>query len=105
MLTATPRDALAVCGWTGPLNFTDDTGEIAAVVGDWQDRFGARVVGAGFADLYLTVAAPPATLEEALPIAAEHFAMCPDNVCQGAGTLTAYARGLIGTPVWQFWWD
>jgi hypothetical protein len=102
---ASGADALAVCGWTGPLNFTNDTGEIAAVVGDWQDRFGVRVVGVGFADLYLSVAAPPTSLEEALPIAAEHFAMCPDNVWQGAGTLTAYAEGLIDSPVWQFWWD
>jgi hypothetical protein len=102
---ASGADALAVCGWTGPLNFTNDTGEIAAVVGDWQSRFGVRVVGVGFADLYLTVAAPPTTLEEALPIAAEHFAMCPDNIWQGPGTLTAYAERLIDSPVWQFWWD
>ncbi|WP_329256308.1 hypothetical protein OG417_16400 [Actinoallomurus sp. NBC_01490] len=28
---ASGADALAVCGWTGPPNFTNDTGEIAAV--------------------------------------------------------------------------
>lgn len=102
---ASGADALAVCGWTGPTNFTNDTGEIAAVIGDWQDRFGVRVVGVGFDELYLSVAAPPTTLEEALPIAAEHFAMCPDNVLQGAGTLSAYAKQLIDEPTWGFWWD
>jgi hypothetical protein len=77
-------DALATAGWTGPANYTNDTGEIAAVVRSWEDRYGARVIGAGFADLYLSVAAPPTTLDEALHIAAEHFAFCPDNIWQNS---------------------
>jgi Domain of unknown function (DUF4253) len=61
----------------------------------WEDRFGARVIGVGFADLYVSVAAPPATLDEALPVAAEHFAFCPDNIWQGhPHTLTGYASPL-----------
>ena len=98
-------DALAATGWSGPLNYTDDTAEIAAVVADWERRFGARVVGVGFADLFLSVAAPPRTLEEALPVAAEHFAICPDNVWQDAQTLMAYAERLVGVNAWEFWWD
>ena len=38
-------DALAAAGWTGPLNYTNDTGQIAAIARSWEDRFGARVVG------------------------------------------------------------
>ena len=102
---ATGAEALRACGWQGPLNHTDDTGEIAAVVVGWEHRFGARVVGVGFDELYLSVAAPPATVEEALRVAAEHFAFCPDNIWQGAGTLAAYAQRLVGTPAWGFWWD
>jgi len=100
-------DALAAAGWTGPANYTSDTGQITAIVRSWEDRFGARVVGVGFADLYVSVAAPPATLDEALPVAVEHFAFCPDNIWQGGHphTLTGYAKRLVGLNSWEFWWD
>jgi hypothetical protein len=100
-------DALAVAGWMGPANYTNDTGRLAAVLRDWEERFGARVVGVGFDDLYLSVAAPPQTDDEALRVAAEHFAFCPDNVWQSRPpyTLRAYAARILGQPVWTFWWD
>ncbi|YCK38544.1 DUF4253 domain-containing protein [Actinomadura sp. ATCC 39365] len=56
-----------------------------------EHRFGAVVVGVGFADLYVSVASPPATLQEALHVAAEHFAFCPDNI-----TVAAYVERLVG---------
>ncbi|MEU4805583.1 DUF4253 domain-containing protein [Actinosynnema sp. NPDC023587] len=89
------------------MNHVDDTALISAVVRDWEDRFGVRVVAVGFATLYLSVANPPTTLEEALRVAAEHFAFCPDNVWQrdGAPTLRAYAEQLVDSDVWAFWWD
>ena len=100
-------DAPAAAGWTGPLNHTNDTGQIAAVLRSWEDRFGAVVVGAGFADLYLSVAAPPVTPREALHVAVEHFAFCPDNIWQGSHpyTLAAYAERIAGLNSWEFWWD
>lgn len=73
----------------GPGEHTDDTGELAAVVRSWKDRFGAVVVG--FADLYVSVASPPATLQEALHVATEHFAFCPDNI-----TVAAYVERIVG---------
>ncbi|MER7754744.1 DUF4253 domain-containing protein [Kitasatospora sp. NPDC097643] len=97
--------ALAACGWNGPVNHENDTAKIAAVLASWERRFGARVVQAGFDTLELSVAAPPATLDEALPLAAEHTALCPDLVFQGTGTLTAYAELLVAFPRWSFWWD
>jgi hypothetical protein len=51
------------------------------------------------------VAAPPATFEHALNVAAEHHAFCPDNVWQGSGSLEEYAKGLVGAERWSFWWD
>ncbi|MEU3609865.1 DUF4253 domain-containing protein [Streptomyces sp. NPDC035033] len=99
-------EALVVAGWSGPANHENDTARIAAVVADWERRFGARVFAVGFDTLRLSVAAPPATLEEALPVAAEHFAFCPDNVWQGHATdLVAYAGHLVGADAWTFWWD
>ncbi|MFE1553384.1 DUF4253 domain-containing protein [Streptomyces sp. NPDC058734] len=49
---------------------------------------------------------PPCTLAEALPVAAEHFAFCPDSVWQGSGTVRDYAaEALVGAAHWSFWWD
>ena len=100
-------DAVTAAGWTGPVNYTDDTAEVSAVLRSWEDRFGARVVGVGFATLVLSVASPPTTRESAMAVAAEHFAFCPDNVWQGEPphTLSAYADRLVNDHSWTFWWD
>ncbi|MGY0233930.1 DUF4253 domain-containing protein [Longispora urticae] len=98
-------DTIAALGWTGPVNHENDTARHAAVLRDWEDRFGARVVAVGFATLHLSVAAPPTTPEHALHVAAEHFAFCPDNVWQNAKDLRDYAGRLTGTDTWHFWWD
>ncbi|GAA3057725.1 hypothetical protein Aglo01_64330 [Actinokineospora globicatena] len=100
-------DSLTVAGWTGPTNYIPDTADLSAVLRDWEDRFGARVVGVGFDTLLLSVTAPPATHAEALAVAVEHFALCPDNVWQfdGAHPLFTYAERLVGDHSWTFWWD
>ncbi|MDG4798003.1 DUF4253 domain-containing protein [Micromonospora sp. WMMD1082] len=100
-------DALTVLGWQGAVNHTNDTAKLSAVLRSWEDRFGVRVIGVGFAELYLSVAAPPTGTAEALRVAAEHFAFCPDNVWQGQRpcTLAGYADRLVGAPTWAFWWD
>nr|WP_237526995.1 MULTISPECIES: DUF4253 domain-containing protein [unclassified Streptomyces] len=99
-------DALTAVGWEGPVNYDNDTATFSAVVRSWEDRFGARVVGVGYSTLHLSVAAPPSAPEEALAIAAEHFAFCPDNIWQGAHhDLIAYAEYLIDLNCWEFWWD
>lgn len=106
-LVAAPRgaDALTVTGWSGPANHVNDTAEISAVVRSWEERFGARVVAVGFDTLQLSVAAPPVTAEQALRVAAEHFAFCPDLVWQGAESLRAYAAVIRERATWWFWWD
>jgi hypothetical protein len=108
-LVAAPSgaDALTAAGWRGPMNHTGDTAEISAVLRDWQRRYGARVVALdGDATLVLSVAAPAADRGQALRVAAEHFAFCPDNLWQGAAdTLGAYADRLVGAEFWVFWWD
>lgn len=97
---------LTVLGWDGPANY-DNTAKFAAVIRDWENRFGARVVAVGFDTLHLSVAAPPMNTEDALLTAAEHFAFCPDNVWQGTPpcTLAAYAERIVGMNNWNFWWD
>ncbi|WP_330338515.1 DUF4253 domain-containing protein [Streptomyces sp. NBC_00557] len=99
-------DIPAAIGWTGPVNYESDVARMCAVLRSWEDRFGIRVVALGLDTLVVSVAAPPATQEDAEAVAAEHFAFCPDNVLQGEETtVRTYAKGLVGRPVWTFWWD
>jgi hypothetical protein len=98
-------DALSLAGWGGPLNHTNFTQEISAVVRSWEDRFGVRVVRVGFDTLDLSVAAPPVTIEQARHIAAEHYAFCPDNIWQGGAGFEEYAADLVDADHWSFWWD
>lgn len=100
-----PADVPAALGWLGPINAFDDMGPLSAVLRSWEDRFGAFVIGMGFDTLMLYVAHPPKTAREALAIAAEHAAVCSDNIQQGAGSIEAYAEELLENPVWSFWWD
>ncbi len=93
-------------GWCGPTNHENDTALVSTVLRSWEDRFGARVVALGFDELHVSVAAPPRTTVEALPVAAEHFAFSPDNVWQGSGSIRAYAdEAVTGSNHWGFWWD
>ncbi|GAA4575223.1 DUF4253 domain-containing protein [Planotetraspora kaengkrachanensis] len=98
-------DALVAIGWQGALHHNEWTVPLAAVVRSWEDRFGARVVGLGFNTLDLSIAAPPATPEHALRVAAEHWTFCPDTLLQGPGTLVDYAHEIVGQNAWSFWWD
>ncbi|WP_328787264.1 MULTISPECIES: DUF4253 domain-containing protein [unclassified Streptomyces] len=101
-----PADVPAAIGWSGPANYVDDVARLCAVLRSWEDRFGARVVALSYARLDLSVAAPPQSLDEALAIAAEHFAFCPDNVWQGYENIRPYAeQALLGNAHWTFWWD
>ncbi|MHA4820001.1 DUF4253 domain-containing protein [Streptomyces aculeolatus] len=90
-------DALTAAAWSGPANY-DDTAKFSAVVRDWERRFGARVVGVGFDTLHLSVAGPSLQAQDALLVAADHFAFCPDNVWQGSSppTLAVYAERIVG---------
>lgn len=100
-----PADVLVQLGWTGPLNYYQDVGEVSAVLRSWEDRFGAVVVEVGFAELYVAVRRPPSDEKSALAVAAELFAFCPDSVVQGFGTIAALGDGIEGESGWAFWWD
>ncbi|MEV6637369.1 DUF4253 domain-containing protein [Actinoplanes sp. NPDC051470] len=103
---ARSADIPALLGWDGAINLEDDPGRLSAVLRSWEDRFGARLVALGPDTLVVSVAAPPRTVDQALAIAAEHYAFCPDNVDQGEhGNLEEYADWLVGRGYWTFWWD
>lgn len=99
-------DLPAAIGWTGPMNHENDVARLCAVLRSWEDRFGVRVVALSHDRLDLSVAAPPESAEEALAVAVEHFAFCPDTIWQGYDTLRRYAEeALVGNTHWTFWWD
>jgi len=100
-----PADTITALGWMGAANVHDDPTLISAVLRSWEDRWAARLVAIEFATLTLTVGNPPRDRETAVALAAEHYALCPDNILQGSGSLEAYAKGLVGSRTWMFWWD
>jgi len=52
----------------------------------WEDRFGARLIDVGFADLRLLVERPPRTLEAAQRLAAEQW-RSPTTASTGQGNI------------------
>ncbi|GAA2504478.1 DUF4253 domain-containing protein [Streptomyces gobitricini] len=98
-------DIPAVLGWGGAADHADAV-QLSTVLRSWEDRFGIRVVGLGPDLLTVSVAAPPRTPEDALAVAAEHCAFCPDTVWDGYETLRAYAaEEVLDRQDWTFWWD
>ncbi|WP_436771199.1 DUF4253 domain-containing protein [Yinghuangia sp. YIM S09857] len=101
-------DILTTIGWTGSLNHDNDVAVFASVLRSWEERFGARLVALSFDRLEVAVSAPPCSANEALAVAAEHYAFCPDNVWQATRrtrTIGHYAATLVNAQRWSFWWD
>jgi hypothetical protein len=103
-----PADVLPLIGWDGFAPGTDGTLSLAAVLRSWEERFGARLLDVGFAEIRLLVERPPRTHEAAQRLAAEQFVFCDECALAGevglsdVGSITAR---LVNTPIWRFWWD
>ena len=78
-------DVLAVTGWAGLVNQGGSLVPLTAVLRSWEDRFGARLIDVGSADLRLMVERPPRTREAAQLLAAEQ-AHLADDCTHGPGT-------------------
>ncbi|MEW2586992.1 DUF4253 domain-containing protein [Streptomyces virginiae] len=77
-------EALTAVGWAGPYNYENDTAKFSSVVGDWEHRFGARVVAVGFSTLHLSIAVPPVV-----------------PFCRPCGRLRSASATRIGDPVFE----
>lgn len=109
-----PADVIAGIGWCGAIN-SRSSAQVSAVLRSWEERFGTVLAGLGFATLTLLVPYPPEDESEALPIAAEMAALCPDVLAEdgpvngfgyaAGGTIAGLARLLVNRPVWTLWWD
>ena len=80
----------------------------------WEDRFGAVLVGLGFATLTLLATPPPTSDDDAVRAAAEVAALCPDALWQPESqppyqprdaTLDVLGRSLVREHVWRLWFD
>ena len=71
----------------------------------WRDAYGAKLVSITRDTIELKVDRRPASREEALELARQHFAYCPDIVLQGTQTIEALAASLMQSDWWFFWWD
>jgi hypothetical protein len=78
---------------------------LAAVLGSWERRFGARAIALRRDTLFVSVAAAPTDRLQAAHIACEHFVFAPDNVLQNSDSFPEYVDRLVDVNVWGFWWD
>jgi len=95
-------DVIAVTGWDhgAPVPL------LIALLRSWEDRFGARVIGAYGGDVHVSVARPPLDRASADRLALEHLLSTADNIVDDPPTpFPEYADGLIGRTQWRFWWD
>ena len=77
----------------------------AAMARRWSQAYGATpVVFAGDVVEY-RVARPVATQEQAIELALEQYAYCPDIVLQGTETVERLAAEILVAQYWFFWWD
>jgi hypothetical protein len=99
-----PADVLPVIGWDGLVNRGEALLPLTAVLRSWEDRFGARLIDVGYADLRLLVERPPRTLEAAQRIAAEHVVLA-DECIDALRDIPHISTRLVNFPIWTFWWD
>lgn len=98
-----PADTLVTMGWDGAANYHRTAAPLTVVLRSGEERFGATVMHVGFDTVDLLVQRPVLTAEAAVGLASEHFAFCPDNICDGS--ISEYAQDLTGATRWFFWWD
>jgi hypothetical protein len=100
-----PADVLPRIGWDGAVNRWQNALIIAAILRSWEQRFGARLLTVGFAEIQLLASRPPRTLAAAQLLAAEQFAFCNECAGHGLHDVASIASHILESPVWTFWWD
>lgn len=97
-----PADTLPLMGWNDAFA---DALDLAAVLRSWEDRFGARLLRVGFAEISVLAERPPRALESAQLLAAEQWVFCNECAGRGLHDVPRITESLMSSPVWTFWWD
>lgn len=79
--------------------------EHVAIFEFWHRRHEAEVMTITHDVVEMRVGRPPRSREEAIALAMQQYRYCGDIVDQGTETIDRLAAGLLGSPVWYFWWD
>lgn len=107
LLGLVPTDAgwkiPAMFPWKGSTNWELYGAEHAAVLRSWHRRFEAELVAMTYDVIELYVPHPPSA-EEALSVASEVYAYCPDLLDSGVPTLEDLAEHMIRSKAWYFRW-
>ncbi|PRY60417.1 DUF4253 domain-containing protein [Glycomyces artemisiae] len=93
----------AMFPWKGSTNWELYGAEHAAVLRSWNRRFEAELVAMTYDVIELYVPRPPAP-EEAIAVAGEAYAYCPDLLDSGVPTLEDLAEHMIRSKAWYFRW-
>jgi hypothetical protein len=92
-------------GWGGGGRRSPEPAGNTAVLRYWQERWGAEVLALGDGTLELLVSRPPRDRHEAVAVARELIAYCPDLLLPPEFTLGFYAARYARGVSWRFWWD
>ncbi|WP_447725554.1 DUF4253 domain-containing protein [Sphingomonas koreensis] len=76
-----------------------------ATLRDWNNRFGADLVGINGDTMNVRAQAILKDRKQALALARDLYGYCPDIVDQGVGSITALSAGLMASDWWYLWWD
>ena len=99
-----PAEVFARLRWGG-WNDCPWPAEHVAVHRHWAERYGAEPIAITADVIECLVRRPPLERRDALRLAKEQFAYCPEIVEQGTLTLESLAAGLLDSRFWFFWWD
>lgn len=72
---------------------------------NWQQNYGAEIVGVSSDTIECIVSRPPQDREAAIELAWQQFWYCEDIVHQGCQTISNLAATLVDSKYWNFWWD
>lgn len=87
---------------TNGINYDLDHPSVLARYRSWDQKYGLKLVGAGFDWLEAEFVGAPDNWEV---FAGEVYEFCPDVVDQGAGDVEALAQEMKRTDTVYLWWD
>jgi hypothetical protein len=108
-----PGDLITLLGFECGQEGSAIAGNIAlmsSVLRSWEERFHAVIVAIGAGTITLAVGAPPATLDHARQVAAEHYPLAAGDGQGEPGALNHIAQQLVASApatahIWQLAWS
>lgn len=94
--------APGLLAWSGAVNYDRTADEHATVLRRWEGLYGIELVGLAADAMIFRAGAPITDRLDALDLAVEAAAYCPDVI--GSGTLETSAA-LLMLPAFTLWWD